>query len=91
MSEWHPIDTCPKGKRVLFWWRPSDSNPFAECSVIGELPTHPEFNNKWWNAQTGKYQEQWHLLYWTDLPADPIDIYERRERFWNDYKAGRID
>ena len=90
MSDWKPIDTCPKDKRVLFWWRPANNNPFAECAVTGSLPTDPKLREKWWNDQTGKYQDIWHVTLWTEMPNEPEDVHKRKEKFLEDYKAGRI-
>lgn len=69
-NEWRPIETAPLGEYVLFWWRPiHDNNPYAESCVIGQISTHEL--GKWWNGQTGTYQDVWHLTHWMPLPKSP--------------------
>ena len=79
MNKWKPIDTCPSGQEVLFWWRPASDNPFAECVVKGSLPYDPKFSDKWWDSSKGRYQERWHVVLWTELPEWPKGVMERRQ------------
>lgn len=67
---WQPISSCPVGKRVMFWWRPIDNNPYAETTVTGSL-CEGEFDGQWWNDQRAEYQSAWHLTRWRELPAPP--------------------
>jgi len=69
---WQPIETCPIGKRVMFWWRPIDRNPYAESTVIGSLCSDDK-EGQWWNGQRGEYQSAWHLTHWHELPGKPQD------------------
>lgn len=73
-TEWQPIKTAPVGKRLQFWWRPIDNNPYAESVVTGSLcsPDSKEAG-KWWNDQTAVYQGAWHLTNWRKLPTKPSD------------------
>lgn len=85
MSEWQPIETAPLDTPVLMWWRPKadpkyphpasaasdlSNNRYAETCVIGQVSSHEP--GKWWNGQTGTYQDLWHVTHWMPLPKSPV-------------------
>jgi hypothetical protein len=69
VPEWQPIETAPLNQNVLLWWRPIDDNKCAECAVIGQISFYEQ--GKWWNGQTGTYQDIWHVTKWMPVPAAP--------------------
>src|ERR1700749_4051550 len=64
--DWQPIETAPKDKNILMWWRPIDNNEWAESVVIGSVASSEE--GKWWNSQRAEYQNLWHITHWMPLP-----------------------
>jgi len=70
IDAWRPIGSAPKNVSVLLWWRPKDSNPLAESCVIGQVSSYEP--GKWWNEQTGTYQDLSHITHWMPLPEKPI-------------------
>ncbi len=71
-TKWQPIETAPVGKRLIFWWRPIDGNPYAETVVIGQL-SYGEHEGQWW-SDSARYQDAWHLTRWMQLPTKPEDM-----------------
>jgi len=71
VSEWQPIETAPKDKQVMLWWRPKSPNRHAEAVVIGQISSWEE--GKWWNSQRGEYQGIWHITHWRPVPEAPAD------------------
>lgn len=82
---WRPIETAPKDQTVLLWWRPRadpkypvpddaasalSNNRYAEACVIGQVSSHEP--GTWWNGQTGKSQDLWHVTHWMPLPKRPL-------------------
>lgn len=69
MNVWQPIETAPKDVSLLLWWRPIAPNKAAETVVIGQVSSYER--GKWWNGQTAKYQDLWHITHWMPLPDAP--------------------
>ena len=67
---WKPIETAPKDVFLLLWWRPRDGNIYAESCVIGQVSSYE--TGKWWNGQTGNYQELERVTHWMNLPMGPL-------------------
>lgn len=65
----HPIETAPPDTSLLLWWTPRTPNKYAETWVIGQVSTWEP--GKWWNGQTGKYQDLTHITHWMPLPPSP--------------------
>lgn len=81
---WQPVENAPLDKSVLMWWRPRadpkyphppehasplSNNRYAEACVIGQVShSNP---GQWWNGQTGKLQDLWHVTHWRPLPSGP--------------------
>ena len=38
MSDWHPIETAPKGQHILFFPRIGGRNPLAERVIVDRHP-----------------------------------------------------
>jgi hypothetical protein len=83
-DESQSIETAPKDKWLLLWWRPrSDpryphppenasaisNNRYAETWVVGMIRSDEP--GSWWNGQRGEYQDIWHVTRWMPLPAPP--------------------
>ena len=82
---WRPIETAPKDQTLLLWWRPRkhpdyprpadaastlSDNRYAEACVIGQVSSHEP--GTWWNGQTAKSQDIWHVTHWKPLPKRPL-------------------
>lgn len=70
--QWRPvdIDTMPLSTSVLLWWVSiNPENVYAHVCVIGQVSEHEP--DKWWNGQTGKYQDLSLITHWMPLPAGP--------------------
>ena len=69
MSEWQPIETAPRDRLLVLWWRPTSSrlgNP-----VIGSICGDGPYDGMWWSGQFGFYQDVWHITHWMPLPTPP--------------------
>lgn len=66
---WRDIESAPKDVRVLLYWRPITSNPYAEAVVCGTVPSAEP--GKWW-SDNAVYQDLWHITHWMPLPPPPI-------------------
>lgn len=71
---WRTIDSAPRDKNILLWWRPRSPNPHAEACVIGQISSYEE--GKWWNGQRGEYQDVSHVTHWLPLPLPPAEKVE---------------
>lgn len=65
---WKPIETAPLDKRILLWWRPIGTNPYAQTVVCGQISSYEE--GKWFNDRS-EYQDVWHVIAWQPLPKAP--------------------
>jgi hypothetical protein len=69
-SQWLPIDDdAPRDVNLLLWWVPVEPNRFAEACVIGQISSYQP--GKWWNGQTGTYQDLNRVTHYMKLPAGP--------------------
>lgn len=68
-TTWFPIETAPKGARILLWWTPVDVNPFAECAIIGQVSAFEP--GRYWDGQRGAYDDLERITHWMPLPMGP--------------------